>query len=218
MILSRNRLWVVALLLGVCGFSASALAGRVSGRAPLPKVTPQVIAAGKTYGIQSAPVRIDEFSDLECPHCRNLFLNTLRPLIDQYVANGKVYLVHHDFPLPMHQYARQAAYYVDAAAAIGKLELVEQTLFLHQDQWSADGKIEPFVTSVLTPVQAKQVLELAQTSMVHDAVQQDVSLGDRLGINETPTMFITYKGRRTPIVGDVSYPILRGYIDALLRQ
>ncbi len=218
MIRSRNALWVVALLVGVCGITASALAGGVAGRVPLPRVTPQTIAAGKTYGIQSAPVRIDEFSDFECPHCQRLYLNTLRPLINQYVANGKVFLVHHDFPLPMHTYARQAAYYADAAAAIGKLGPVEQALFLHQDQWASNGKIEPFVAAVLSPVQAKQVEELAQTAIIHDAVQNDVTLGDHLGINETPTMFITYKGKRMPIIGDVSYPILRGYIDALLRQ
>ena len=216
--MSQKRLWLVALLIGVCGFSASALAGRAVGVVPLPKVTPQMIAAGKTYGIQTAPVRIDEFSDFECPHCQNLYLNTLRPLISQYVANGKVFLVHHDFPLPMHTYAREAAYYADAAAAIGKLGSVEQALFLHQDQWATNGNIMPFVAAVLTPVQAKEVQELAQTSVVHNAVQGDVTLGDQLGINETPTMFITYKGKRTPIVGDVSYPILRGYIDALLQQ
>ena len=218
MILSRNRLWIVALLIGVCGVSASALASRAPRKVLVPKVTPEMIAAGKTYGIQTAPIRIDEYSDFECPHCQNLFLNTLRPLIDQYVANGKVYLVHHDFPLPMHTYARQAAYYADAAAAIGKLEPVEQALFLHQNQWSSNGKIEPFVAAVLTPMQNQQVEELAQTSIVRDAVQYDVTHGNQLGINETPTMFITYKGRQTPIVGNVSYPILRGYLDALLRQ
>ncbi len=215
---SSKRLWVVALLIWACGISTIALAGRVAGRVPVPRVTAQTIAAGKTYGIRTAPVRIDEYSDFECPHCQRLYLNTLRPLINQYVANGKVFLVHHDFPLPMHHYARIAAYYADAAAAIGKLGPVEETLFLHQDQWASDGKIAPFVAAVLSPVQAQQVEELAQTPIVHDAVQNDVTRGDQLGINETPTMFITYKGRRTPIIGDVSYPILRGYIDALLRQ
>jgi len=217
-IVFRNRLWIAILLLGTCAMAASAVAGRVPSSRSMPKVTAQMIAAGKTYGVQSAPIRIDEFSDFECPHCQNLYLNTLRPLIDQYVANGKVYLVHHDFPLPMHSYARQAAYYADAAAAIGKFEPVEQAIFLHQDQWAGNGKVFPFIAAVLTTAQAREVEEMSKTSVVRDAVQGDVTQGNRLGINETPTMFITYKGRRMPIVGDVSYPILRRYLDALLRQ
>jgi protein-disulfide isomerase len=214
----RKRLGIAILLLGAGAISVCAQPRRPATRISLPKVTAAMITAGKTYGVSTAPIRIDEYSDFECPHCQNLFLNTLRPLIDEYVANGKVYLVHHDFPLPMHTFAKQAAYYADAAAAIGKLEPVEQAIFMHQDQWAVNGKVEPFVAAVLTPTQAKQVEALAQTSVVRDAVQADIARGNALGIDETPTMFITYKGKRTPIVGAVSYPILRGYLDALLRQ
>lgn len=215
----RNRLWVVILLMGAGGLSASAQPRRrASASIQLPKVTAAMIAAGKTYGVSTAPIRIDEYSDFECPHCQNFFLNTLRPLIDQYVANGQVYLVHHDFPLPMHTYAKQAAYYADAAAAIGKFEAVELSIFQHQDQWAATGKVVPFVASVLTASQAKQVEALAQTSVVRDAVQADIAHGNQLGIDQTPTFFITYKGHQTRIAGDVTYPVLRGYLDALLHQ
>jgi len=183
-----------------------------------PKVTAAQIAAGKSYGVKEAPIRIDEYSDFECPHCQALYLNTLRPLIEDYVSSGKVYLVHHDFPLPMHNYARQAAYYADAAAAVGRFAQVEQALFLHQAQWAATGKIEPVVAAALDPGKMKEVEALAQTAEVREAVQADVTQGQQLGIDETPTMFITYRGKRTPIVGVVSYQILRGYLTALLHQ
>jgi protein-disulfide isomerase len=186
--------------------------------ATAPKVTAAQIAAGKTYGVKDAPIRIDEYSDFECPHCQDLYMNTLRPLIDEYVSSGKVYLVHHDFPLPMHTYARQAAYYADAAAAIGRFAQVEQALFVHQSQWAMNGKVEPVVAAALSPAKMKEVQDLAQTSVVKDAVQGDVTHGQQLGINETPTMFITFRGKRTPIIGVVSYPILRGYLDALLHE
>jgi protein-disulfide isomerase len=215
----RNWVWIAILLLGVGGISASAAPRRrASTSIQLPKVTAAMIAAGKTFGVSTAPIRIDEYYDLECPHCQEFFLSTLRPLIDQYVANGKVYLVEHDFPLPMHTYAKQAAYLADAAAAIGKFEPVETSIFQHQDQWDMNGKVEPFVAAVLTPTQAKEVEALAQTSTVRDAVQADINQGNQLGIDQTPTSFITYKGHQTRIPGDVSYPVLRGYLDALLHQ
>ena len=220
----QNRLWLVVLLAAALGIPCSAQVRRKAhpdparARSTPAHLTPEKIAAAKTYGVSSAPIRIDEFSDFECPHCRELYFETLRPLLDDFVAAGKVYLVHHDFPLPMHQYSRQAAEYVDAAAVVGRFARVEQALFLHQAEWAVNGKIQPFVAAVLSPAKWKQVQALAATAEIKAAVQRDVELGQQLNVNETPTMFITYKGQRTPIVGDVSYPILRRYLAALLRQ
>lgn len=212
-----KRLGMIALLAaGLAVTSSAHVRHRAAAKAS--KVTAAQIAAGKTYGVKNAPIRIDEYSDFECPHCQDLYMNTLRPLIDDYVSSGKVYLVHHDFPLPMHNYARVAAYYADAAAAVGRFAQVEQALFVHQAKWATTGKVEPVVAAALSPAKMKQVQALAQTSVVKSAVLADVTRGRQLGINETPTMYITYRGKRTPIVGVVSYPILRRYIDALLHE
>src|SRR5215472_19319569 len=45
----------------------------------------------KAYGSKGAPITIEVFSDYECPMYRNLFEQTLRPMIADYVASGKVY-------------------------------------------------------------------------------------------------------------------------------
>jgi protein-disulfide isomerase len=212
-----NRFVLAAFL--VAAFAAVSFAGprpRRPGQTAVPKITLQQIAQGKTFGVSNAPIRIDAYTDFECPHCQDLYLNTLRPLIDEYVSSGKVYLVDHDFPF--HPYSRIAAYYADAAAAIGRFSPVAQALFLHQSEWSYTGKVEPIVAAVLSPAKMKIVQALAQTSVVHQAVQDDYNQGMHLGVNQTPTMFITHNGQKMPIVGFVSYPILRRYIDALLHQ
>ncbi|MGA7030593.1 MAG: thioredoxin domain-containing protein, partial [Candidatus Acidiferrales bacterium] len=56
----------------------------------------------KSLGNKNAPITMEVFSDYQCPSCGNFFENTLRPMINDYVAQGKVYLIHHDFPLQMH--------------------------------------------------------------------------------------------------------------------
>ncbi len=215
----KGTLWIAAALVAALGIAAGAQAQRKArAYVRLPKVTLEQIQAGKTYGIKTAPIRIDAYTDFECPHCQDLYLNTLRPLINDYVSAGKVYLVDHDFPLPMHPYALKAAYYADAAAAIGRFPQVEQALFVHQAQWAETGKVEPIVAAALSPAHAKEVEELAHTQVVQAAVHDDVNRGRALGIDETPTMYITHDGHRTPIIGMVSYPILRQYLNALLRQ
>lgn len=213
----KRNVWLVVVLVAGLGLSASAQSGR-KARATAQTTTVEKIVAGKSFGVKSAPIRIDEFSDFECPHCQDLYLNTLRPLIDDYVSSGKVYLVHHDFPLPMHLYSRVAADYADAAAAVGRFPQVEQALFVHQAEWAVTGKVEPVVVAALSPAKAKQVEALAETPAVKAAVDADIRQGDALHIDETPTLFITHNGHRTPIIGMVSYPVLRRYLDALLHQ
>ncbi len=209
---SKWLVWIVWLAPTIALLPAGAGAQR------RPAVSVAQIAQGKALGVASAPIKIEDFTDFECPACRDLYMKTLRPLIQQYVSGGKVYLVHHDFPLPMHPYSLKAAYYADAAAAIGEFAPVEDALFTHQPQWSGNGNIRPVLAAVLSPSQLRKVDELAKTPEVHQAVQQDVDLGMSRGVHETPTIYITYKGKRVPVIGAVSYAILRRYLDALLRQ
>ncbi|HVB33277.1 MAG TPA: thioredoxin domain-containing protein [Patescibacteria group bacterium] len=215
----RNRLVLIALLAAGIVLPAGSQARtkpRQSGDPPRDGMLAQ-IAQGKTFGVRRAPIKIEDFTDFECPACRALYMKTLSPLIQQYVSSGKVYLVHHDFPLPMHRFSHQAAYYADAAAAIGRFGPVENALFTNQPKWAVNGKIEPFLAAVLTPAELRKVDELARTKEIHEAVQRDFALGTRLGVHETPTIFITYKGKRTPVIGAVSFPILERYLDALLH-
>ncbi len=214
--------WWIAIAAGVVCGGALGASAQSHRKAPIPaaagKVTAAQIEAGKAFGVSTAPIRIDEYFDFECPHCQNLYLYTLRPLINDYVSSGKVYLVFHDFPLPGHTYARIAAEYGDAAAAIGRYSQVESALFLSQGDWAVSGKVEPIVAKALSATQAREVEALAESPVVKAAVQADVQRGEDLHVDETPTMFITHKGKRTPIVGAVSYGILRNYLNALLQQ
>src|SRR6266851_6537087 len=68
--------------------------------AALPDVDPH-----KAFGSKNAPVTMEVFSDFQCPACKTLFTTTNRRLMDDYVSNGKVYLIHRDFPLPMHAHS-----------------------------------------------------------------------------------------------------------------
>ena len=75
----------------------------------------------KAFGSKSAPITMEVFSDFQCPACKTLFTATNRQLMDNYVSTGKVYLIHRDFPLPMHAHSVVAARYGRAAAQIGKV-------------------------------------------------------------------------------------------------
>src|SRR5260370_15046654 len=110
--------------MGLLGFLvAPAFAARNQSAPSVPDLDPHVAAGSK-----SAPIVMEIFSDYPCPACKTLFVTTNRQVIDTYVSTGKVYLIHRDFPLPMHAHSQLAAQYSPAAAQIGKLEVVDHAL------------------------------------------------------------------------------------------
>lgn len=188
-----------------------------------PALTAAELTLKKSIGSPQAPITLEIFSDYQCPACRDMYLNTTRQLIDNYVASGKVYLVHRDFPLSMHSHSHDAARWLNAvAASTTSFEAAEIALYSKQDQWGATGNIEQTLAGALPPADMNKVraTELAQRAQLDAAVQSDVSLGISRNITGTPTVFVIQRGR--PMVplpsGPVPYPLLKQYLDSLLQQ
>jgi len=171
----------------------------------------------RSRGVPSAPITIDVYSDFQCPGCKILYERTLVPLTYDYVDKGKVYLVHHEFPLPMHAHAMEAACYACAASRIGRYDQVADALFRHQESWAASGKVDETVCSILSPAEAKKVRELARDPSILAEVQQDVHAGQAANIRQTPTMIVTSKGKQYQVPGG-SYNLLRQFLDQLLAN
>jgi len=196
----------------------------------------------KAYGSKGAPITMEVFSDYECPSCRNLFENTLRPMINDYVASGKVYLIHRDFPLPMHKYGYEAARWANAAARVGEFQSVEAALYDNQDAWAANGDIAKYVSGAMSAAEfqrvqklmagcaatasasipSPQIIRVAQASQscaFDTFIEADRAIGNRIPVQATPTYVFTYKGQHLPAgSGIVSWPILKQFFDSLLAQ
>ena len=172
---------------------------------------------GKSLGSPSAPIRIEVFSDFECPACKALHEQILPLVFKDYAIPGKVYLVSREYPLAMHQFSREAANYATAAARFGKYQDVADALFKNQLVWEVNGKVWDTVAGVLTPAEAKKVQLLAKDPSVLSEVQRDVDAGKAAGINQTPTMIVTRGANRFPVVGLVNYNLLRSMLDGLLK-
>ena len=207
---------------------AAAASGAASSGAPT-----------KTIGNKSAPITLELFSDYQCPSCGGFFENTLRPMINTYVAEGKVFLVHHDFPLQMHTYSGQAARWANAAAKIGKFQEVDAALYDSQAKWPVDGDTGRFVAGAMTPADFKRVQAIMKSCSapgpqamfnntapqadhacpVDEYIVQDIMLGYQLPVPATPTFVIHYKGQTyPPTPAAVSWPILKQFFDTLLSQ
>jgi protein-disulfide isomerase len=215
----------IALVLGAAlGLLAGVPALRATqSRAPKKVTTPAVQDAPpvKAYGSKNAPITMEVFSDFQCPACRVFYEGSMRPLMDEYVSTGKVYLIHRDFPLPIaeHKHSREAARYATAAASIGKLEKVEAVLYDKQTSWGTDGKIDATVATVLTPAEMKRVRLLVEGGKMDSYIDSDVALGTVKGVRQTPSIFVTHAGTTYPLPpGGATYTLLKRFLDDLLRH
>ncbi len=170
---------------------------------------------GKALGNPQAPIRIELFSDYQCPACKQLHDETIAPLINNYVNTGKVYLVRREFPLPIHAHAMAAARIACAAEQMGKYQQVCDQMFRTQDSWTASGDVLGAACSVLSPADAKKLRELVSAAETAQAVESDLRLGGGEKLNGTPTMIITKVVRRYPVPGPVSYSVLSRFLDSL---
>lgn len=177
------------------------------------------IDPNKAIGSKSAPVTMEIFSDFQCPACKQLFTSTTQRVMNDYVNTGKIYMVHRDFPLPMHAYSRIAASYSRAAAHIGKDEVVEVALFQNQQKWEADGTVAETVATVLSPAEMKKVQALVDSRTLEPLIEKDKQLGQVYAINQTPTTWLhTKNGQSFPVVGFVNYDVLKTFLDQLVAQ
>jgi protein-disulfide isomerase len=174
---------------------------------------------GKILGSPTAPIRIDVYSDFECPACKTFHEQTLPLIVRDYVMAGKVYIVNREFPLniPAHRYSREAANYATAAARLGIYQPVADALFRGQAEWSANGKFWDAIASVLSPEQQKKVQAIAKEPSVAAEVQRDVDAGMKEKISSTPTIMVTHGTQHFPIPFPVNYEFLRSLLNGFLK-
>jgi protein-disulfide isomerase len=174
---------------------------------------------GNAIGDPQAPVLIEVFSDFQCPGCKRFHDEDLPQLVKDYVTPGKAYLVYRYFPLQMHPYGRKAAELVCACAQLGKYEQAADLLFATQTAWSQDGKLDETLATVLTPAEQKKIPALIKSPAVQKPIEGDLAEGAALGVQGTPTVMVTYKSKRYPLVGQglFNYRWIKATLDVLLK-
>ncbi len=169
-------------------------------------------------GEPNAPIVMEVFSDYTCAACGQYFLDTLRPLIAEYVTVGKVCLIYRDLPFRNHPYSRSAALYANAAESIGQKLEVAAALFTHQTEWAQNGEIEKVVARALPQKAMARLRQALKDPKLDASIERQLARARALGVHLTPTSFITVRGQTQRVIGAVQYPILKRFLDHLLGQ
>ena len=143
---------------------------------------------GPSLGPPEARVTIVEFSDFECPFCRQL-QPVLRRVLKRWP--NEVRLVYKYLPLERHRNAFGAAKAADCADKQGRFWEFHDALYGENHDLSPRGVISVAETLSLELGQFEECLRDEGTGA---AVQADRSLAGRAGVTGTPTLFVN--GRR----------------------
>ncbi len=128
---------------------------------------------------------VREFSDFQCPYCKETFDKVLPQLKKDWITAGKARLSYRQFPLEsIHPNALPHALGSECAAQQGKFFAYHDLAF----QNSAKVKPEVQATTLkLDLTKFKTCLSSAQTLA---AVRSDIAIGTKLGVGGTPTVFV----------------------------
>ena len=112
-------------------------------------------------------------------------------MLEQYPQSVKV--IHKNFPLKSHKYARLAAAAVIAADRQGKFWEFHDLLYQNSEKLN-DQIIQDI--SVTLGLDKQRFLNDLSDPQIQEIINQEVSEAARLGVNSTPTVFINGKRLR----------------------
>ena len=174
----------------------------------------------KESGSPSAPITMEVYTDYQCPHCREFYLTVLPQLTKEFIATGKVRLIHRDFRLPQMPFSKTATRYASAAGQIGRYDVVVNQLFQNQPEWSQNGDVDGTVAKILSPAEMEKIRAMVKSDPhLDDATVRDEAMAlNEDHLQETPTVIIVYKGKREHVSGGVSFPLLKSYLNGKLSE
>ena len=142
------------------------------------------IGSAPARGPASAPVKIVEWSDFQCPFCRRA-----GPTLDQIEKEygDKVQIVFKHMPLSMHSKARPAHAAAEAARLQGKFWEMHDKIFADQRGMSEEKYVE-YATELGLDVE--KFKKDTTSDEVEKRIAADYAQATKLGVTGTPAFFV----------------------------
>ena len=150
----------------------------------------------RTMWNKNATHTLAVFSDHQCPACKVFheylsgFEASSSPNID---VTKKAAFVFRYYPLyQVHEHAFPLAYAAEAAAKQGKFEEMTNRFFADQVKLETVKDLKPYLAQVAKEfkLDEKKFQADMNDGALQSVVQDDLALGEKLGVNATPTFYL----------------------------
>jgi protein-disulfide isomerase len=135
-----------------------------------------------------ARVAIIEFEDMECPDCANA-----NPLLREAATKYNIPWVRHDFPLPFHPWSTQAAinarWFDTKSKKLG--DDYRDAVFAAQPSIIGLDGLRQFTEKFAQSHSIQLPFAIDPQGKLQAEVKADYALGQRIGIEHTPTIWVT---------------------------
>jgi protein-disulfide isomerase len=135
-----------------------------------------------------AKIAIFKFEDLECPACAHAY-----PIVHAAAERYKIPIVRHDFPLKMHIWSRDAAItarYLQDKVSPAVAEEFRGAVFAAQQSISSKEDLANFTRKFFQSHKLNEPFVIDPAGLFAAEVQADYTLGERIGITQTPTIWV----------------------------
>jgi protein-disulfide isomerase len=163
-----------------------------------------------------ARVAIVEFEDLECPDCARA-----NPLLKEATTKYKIPWVRHDFPLPFHNWSFNAAVNARWFDLKGKAlgDEFRDAVFANQPSITSPEILRDFTEKFAQAHGIALPFAIDPQSKLAAEVKGDYALGQRIGIEHTPTIWVvTANSKGAPFVEVVDRTKLYQLIDQAIAD
>lgn len=170
----------------------------------------------RVLGNPSAPVTIEDFSSLTCPHCADFHTEVLPQLHQEYIETGKVKLIFSDFPLnlPALQASALSRCIKDDEAYFAYLD----QLYATQSSWGqTENARSPLLNTIkFTGLSREEGEKCIDDQMLISGILDKMGKnGEKHNIDSTPSFVLNGK---TVIRGAQPYESFKSAIDAELAK
>jgi protein-disulfide isomerase len=166
-------------------------------------------ADGISRGPQKPAVVMVEFSDLQCPHCKDA-----QPVLERLAADfPQMKIIFQHYPLPSHPWAAKAARYADCAGQANNAAAWKFVGAVYENQGgialaTADEKLKELANG--SGFDAEKLSACAANPASEERIKKSIALGDSLGILGTPAIFVN--GRMLERVTGVPYEQVKALV------
>jgi protein-disulfide isomerase len=162
-----------------------------------------------------AKVALVVFEDLQCPDCARAY-----PVVWEAANAHHIPVVLHDFPLPMHNWSFEAAiwarFFDTKSINIGN----DFRRFIYSNQPQINpGNLQQWVQKFADDNKIPLPFAKDPEGKLAEKVQADLSLGRKIGLEHTPTIFVIGQGAvSTPFVEVVDRAQLSQIIEDMQKK